>query len=86
MIKEEVNKFINKINSRQYSNVLLSHSTVSNYAVTLSEIQTHCETIVSNDSVSCQLSDDVISGADYLNESLVSNEVLNKFAEIIWNE
>lgn len=48
----------------------------SNYPITLSEIHTHCETSVSNGSISDLVFNDVISDVHY---SLVPNEVLDEY-------
>ena len=85
-IVKEVNDLFLKINSVQCSNVLSSDSSHSNYPVISSEFRNHSETRVSDKSIYVQISSGVISHPDYLNDSLVSSEVLNEFGGNISNK
>ncbi|VDP74337.1 unnamed protein product [Schistosoma mattheei] len=70
----------------QCLSALLSDPSHYNYPVTSSGIHNHCEINVSNKSTSDQIFDAVISDADYLNDSLVSNEVFREFKKNILND
>ncbi|VDO48581.1 unnamed protein product [Schistosoma margrebowiei] len=68
------------------SSALLSDPSHSNYPTTSSGIQDHREINVSNESISDQTFNAVISDADYLNDSLVSIEVFSEFKKSILND
>lgn len=76
----EVNESFNNVDSGQCSDILLSDSSHFNYLVTSNE------TNVWNEWIPGQISNDVISDADYLNDSLVFDEVLSEFEKNISNE
>ncbi|VDP26472.1 unnamed protein product [Schistosoma margrebowiei] len=75
----QLHEILNNVDSGQCSNVFSSHPSHSNYPVTSGG------TNVSSESISDQIPNDVISDADYLDDSLVSNEVFNEFEKNVSN-